>query len=151
MWPHRWEHDKNPDSFFDAVVRLAEEGLEFEVAVAGQAFKERPAVFEKAEDVLGERLVHIGEPGDRDAYARLLRSSDIAVSTATNEFFGLAMIEAAYAGCYPLVPDRLVYPEIYPDECLYADDDRLVAKLRSLVVEGVVGGCGQGDGCRIHL
>ncbi len=34
-------------------------------------------------------------------YARLLRSSDIAVSTATNEFFGLAMIEAAYAGCYP--------------------------------------------------
>lgn len=135
VWPHRWEHDKNPEPFFAAVTQLAEEGIVFEVAVAGQAFQDRPAVIERAAAKLGDRLVHLGEPDGRDGYARLLCSSDIAVSTATNEFFGLAMIEAAYAGCYPLVPERLVYPEIYTSEFLYADDAQLVAQLRALVVE----------------
>jgi glycosyltransferase involved in cell wall biosynthesis len=136
VWPHRWEHDKNPESFFETVLSLAAEGLDFEVAVAGQTFQDRPEVFDRVERELGDRLVHIGEPGDRAEYARLLRSSDITVSTAVNEFLGLAMLEAAYAGCYPLVPDRLVYPEIYPDEYRYASDDQLAAKLRSLIVEG---------------
>ena len=135
VWPHRWEHDKNPDVFFDAVSRLAAEGLDFEVAVAGQTFEEKPAVFEQAEALLGERLVHLGEPKGRDAYCELLACSDIAVSTTVNEFFGLAMVEASYAGCFPLVPDRLAYPEIYPHECRYSDDESLVARLRSLVVE----------------
>ena len=39
VWPHRWEHDKNPEEFFRAVEVLAAEGLDFEVAVAGQAFR----------------------------------------------------------------------------------------------------------------
>jgi glycosyltransferase involved in cell wall biosynthesis len=135
VWPHRWEHDKNPEDFFSAVATLAEEGLDFEVAVAGQSFRDVPEAIERAEEVLGERLVHLGEPPDRDAYARLLASSDVAVSTAVNEFFGIAMIEACYAGCYPLVPERLAYPELYPSEMRYASQDALVARLRALVIE----------------
>ena len=69
---------------------------------------------------LGERLVHCDEPASREEYAALLASADVAVSTAENEFFGLAMIEACYAGCTPLVPDRLAYPELYPREYRYA-------------------------------
>lgn len=135
VWPHRWEHDKNPEEFFAAVATLAQEGLDFEVAVAGQAFDDRPSVFDHASTVLGERLVHAGEPADREAYADLLLDSDVAVSTANNEFFGLAMMEAAYAGCYPLVPDRLVYPELYPRQMRYSCVDTLVAILRSLILE----------------
>ena len=26
VWPHRWEHDKDPDAFFSAVAKLAEVG-----------------------------------------------------------------------------------------------------------------------------
>jgi len=87
----------------------------------------------EAAAALGDRLVHLGEPDDRDAYAGLLASADVAVSTAVNEFFGLAMIEACYAGCYPLVPDALAYPEIYPPEFRYAGEDQLVARLRGLI------------------
>ncbi len=135
VWPHRWEHDKDPDAFFSAVSTLAAEGLDFEVAVAGQSFRETEAGMALAAAALGDRLVHLGEPEGRGAYAALLGSADIAVSTATNEFFGLAMIEACYAGCYPVVPDRLAYPEIYPEEFRYRGHDGLVARLRSLVLE----------------
>ena len=135
VWPHRWEHDKDPGAFFAAVTALAGEGLDFEVAVAGQSFAETSAGFAVAAEALGDRLAHIGEPDGRDAYARLLAGSDVAVSTAVNEFFGLAMIEAAYAGCFPLVPDRLAYPEIYPREMRYGSEEVLVASLRSLILE----------------
>lgn len=135
VWPHRWEHDKDPETFFEAVSALATEGLDFEVAVAGQAFADRPEVFSRAAESLGDRLVHFGEPVSRAAYAELLASCDVAVSTARNEFFGIAMIEAAYAGCFPLVPDRLAYPEIYPAHMRYTGYEELVARLRSLVVQ----------------
>jgi glycosyltransferase involved in cell wall biosynthesis len=135
VWPHRWEHDKDPEAFFAAVSALASEGLRFEVAVAGQSFRETADTMQGAAAALGDRLVHVGEPTSRSEYAALLASADIAVSTAVNEFFGLAMIEAAYAGCFPLVPDRLAYPEIYPAGFRYGHHDALVAKLRSLILD----------------
>jgi hypothetical protein len=79
--------------------------------------------------------VHLGEPESREDYARLLASADIAVSTARNEFFGLAMIEACYAACAPLVPDRLAYPELYPAEARYRSHEELVARLRGALLE----------------
>jgi glycosyltransferase involved in cell wall biosynthesis len=133
VWPHRWEHDKDPESFFSAVETLAAEGLDFEVAVAGQSFRETEPLMAGAAASLGNRLVHIGEPGSREAYARLLASSDIAVSTARNEFFGLAMMEACYAGCAPVVPDALAYPELYQPQQRYGTPGELVARLRGLV------------------
>lgn len=134
VWPHRWEHDKDPEAFFAAVEILAAEGLDFEVAVAGQAFRETEEYVHGAASALGDRLVHVGEPGSREAYAALLASADVAVSTARNEFFGVAMIEACYAGCAPIVPDRLAYPEFYPRECRYGSMDQLVARLRGAVL-----------------
>ena len=134
VWPHRHEHDKDPETFFRAVSALAAEGLDFEVAVAGQSFRETAGPMAEAAAALGERLVHLGEPGSRDEYARLLASADVAVSTAQNEFFGIAMLEACYAGCAPLVPDRLAYPELYPPEARYRTEEELVARLRGHVL-----------------
>ena len=134
VWPHRWEHDKDPEAFFSAVSVLAREGLDFEVAVAGQSFRETEDVMREAASVLGARLVHCEEPASRAEYASLLASADVAVSTARNEFFGLAMIEACYAGCMPLVPDRLAYPELYPREFRYGSNDELVARLRETII-----------------
>ena len=134
VWPHRWEHDKNPEEFFSAVMALAEEGLDFEVAVAGQSFRETEDLMRDAAEALGDRLVHCDEPASRAEYAALLASADVAVSTAINEFFGLAMVEACYAGATPLVPDRLAYPELYGREYRYAGADELVARLRGLIL-----------------
>jgi glycosyltransferase involved in cell wall biosynthesis len=133
VWPHRWEHDKDPEAFFRVVAGLAGEGLDFEVAVAGQAFVETADAFEKAGAALGDRLVHLGAPDSRADYAALLASCDVAVSTAVNEFFGLAMIEAAYAGCLPLVPDTLAYPELYPQVMRYGSPEALAARLREAI------------------
>lgn len=134
VWPHRWEHDKDPEAFFSAVSTLAREGLDFEVAVAGQSFRETRDTMRDAALALGDRLVHCDEPASRSEYARLLASADVAVSTARNEFFGLAMMEACYAGCMPLVPDRLAYPELYPGEFLYGGHEELVARLRESIL-----------------
>jgi glycosyltransferase involved in cell wall biosynthesis len=143
VWPHRWEHDKDPQTFFDVMGSLAAEGLDFEVVIAGQSFAEMRETVARAADRLGDRLVHLGEPRSRQEYAGLLAGCDIAVSTAMNEFFGLAMIEAAYVGCYPLVPDRLAYRELYPSEMRYGSAEALAARLRSLILERPTPGQGK--------
>ena len=73
VWPHRWEHDKNPEAFFAAVGALAEEGLDFEVAVAGQSFRETAGGDARGRGRLGARLVHCDEPANRASTRRCLR------------------------------------------------------------------------------
>ncbi len=41
-----------------------------------------------------------------------MQESDVIVSTAEHEFFGISVVEAIAAGAYPLLPRRLSYPEI---------------------------------------
>lgn len=41
-------------------------------------------------------------------------------------------IEACLFGSYPIVPNRLVYPEIYPKECCYSTEAQLLKKLKSI-------------------
>lgn len=48
-------------------------------------------------------------------YYELLSRSKVVVSYALQENFGFGVMEAAYLGCDPILPNRLVYPEIYED------------------------------------
>lgn len=43
-------------------------------------------------------------------------------------------MEAVYCGCYPIAPNRLVYPEIYPMECLYSDLTDLYVMLTNFCI-----------------
>jgi glycosyltransferase involved in cell wall biosynthesis len=78
-------------------------------------------------------VIHFGY-AEADTYARLLRQADLVISTAIHEFFGVAVVEAIYAGCFPILPDRLSYPELLPErfhgDCLYDDFADLVNRLR---------------------
>jgi glycosyltransferase involved in cell wall biosynthesis len=132
LWNHRWEHDKNPERFFEALLRLADEGLSFEVAVLGQSFERRPKIFERARERLGDRIVVWGYVEGRQAYAAELARCDVAVSTARHEFQGLAVLEAAACGAVPLVPDDLAYREIWPEELRYRRG-RLRTELRDRI------------------
>ena len=133
LWNQRWEYDKNPETFFRAVYRLMEEGLDFEVILAGENFRKVPEEFIEAEAILGKRLLYQGfSPPDH--YVELLARSDIVVSTAHHEFFGVAVVEAVAAGAFPILPRRLSYPGLIPPDyhrdCLYDDDEALIGRLR---------------------
>ena len=139
LWNHRWEYDKNPEAFFTVLFQLAEAGVDFRLAVAGESFRDAPLIFDVARRRLGERVDHFGFLENRADYALLLQRADIAVSTAHHEFFGIAAVEAMYCNCFPLFPNKLTYPELLPPECherhLYSDHDDLVARLRSTIAD----------------
>lgn len=139
LWNQRWEYDKNPAEFFDALYALDAAGLPFELCVAGENFRQQPAEFEAARAQLGPRIVHWGYAESREAYARLLWESDLVISTAYHEFFGISILEAMYCGCYPLLPHRLSYPELLPPEThaahLYRGFDDLAARLKQAAFE----------------
>jgi len=136
LWNHRWEHDKDPEAFFEAVLHLAEEGLPVELAVAGERFSERPPVFARARcrlEELGVPLTAWGYVPERADYAAVLAAADVAVSTARHEFQGLAVLEAAACGAVPLVPDELAYREIWPETLRYRRGE-LTEALRERIV-----------------
>ncbi len=135
VWNHRWEHDKNPEEFFEALYALQGKGVDFGLVVLGQSFREPPPVFARARARLADRLQHWGYVASAAEYAAWLRQGAVVVSTAVHEFFGLAVIEAVRAGCRPLLPARLSYPELFPPEFLY-EAGTLEAALRQGLAAG---------------
>lgn len=55
----------------------------------------------------------------KDAYYELLGRSKCTVSYALQENFGFGIAEASYLSSTPVVPNRLVYPELYSSKYLY--------------------------------
>ncbi|MBA3534924.1 MAG: DUF3524 domain-containing protein [Ardenticatenales bacterium] len=115
LWNHRWEFDKKPEQFFALLEQLDHRGLPFRLAIAGESFRSNPTEFLAARERFQKHIVHFGY-ATGEQYRALLQRSDIVLSTAIHEFFGIAVIEAIYAGCCPLLPHRLSYPELIPAE-----------------------------------
>ncbi len=92
VFPHRLDSEKNPQLFDE----LAEE-------ITATRYNWQ---FIKTKDICKTK----------QEYFNLLRIAKIAISFADQETFGFAMIEATFAGCFPVVPNRLSYQELY-HEC----------------------------------
>ena len=112
LWAARWEHDKNPEDFFEALEILKAKNVPFRLSVIGQSFQDRPAIFDQAHSDFRDHIDLWGYQQSRNDYERALCEADVVVSTANHEFFGIGILEAIAAGAYPLVPNRLSYPEI---------------------------------------
>ena len=136
-WCHRWEFDKNPEVLFEALIRLVDDGFLYELVLVGEQFRQAPEVFERIRRRLASRIVHSGYLADRSDYLRTLAGCDVVVSSAIQENFGIAVVEAILAGCQPVLPKRLAYPEVIPEEfhesCLYATDGDLYGHLRRII------------------
>lgn len=109
----RWHHDKDLGAVLRALLRIADTGSAFRVALAGDDTGGESDALQPLIDALGTRVVQQGYL-DRPDYLRLLERSDIVVSAARNEFFGIAVVEALAAGAIPVLPDVLAYPEVVP-------------------------------------
>ncbi len=135
LWNHRWEFDKAPEAFVRAIEQLAEEGTPFQLALAGDPGPNPYPGLSSLRDRFPDRIEHCGFAPDREEYARLLWRSDIVVSTARHEFFGVGMVEALYCGCIPVVPARYNYPALVPEalhsRCLFSSESQLVDQLRA--------------------
>ena len=113
LWSARWEHDKDPAVFFDALKQVVDAGRAFRVSVIGGGGpREALPVFEQSRRELQGRIDHWGYQPTRREYEDVLAEADVVVSTAQHEFFGLSVAEAVSAGAYPLMPRRLAYPEV---------------------------------------
>lgn len=145
LWNQRWEYDKNPAELVRALRAVSARGVDFRLALCGQSFHQAPPDLAAARRTFAARLVHYGfaEPG---TYRELLRRADVAVSTASHEFFGVAVLEAMAHGACAVLPGRLSYPELLAGEavsdetrrlCLYTDHEGLVERLfRTLTDRG---------------
>jgi glycosyltransferase involved in cell wall biosynthesis len=137
VWNHRWDREKRPDRLFSALHRLADEGVAFRLALAGENLRIDPQEFDRIRARLGERVVHVGALDDA-GYRRLLASADVTASTAEHETFGIAAVEAMAAGCVPLLPNRLSYPEIVAPqwhEAVLYEDGELRDRLRRVLTD----------------
>ncbi len=126
LWAARWEHDKNPEEFFEALTLLEDRCVPFRISVIGEQFREVPEVFAQAHQHFAAHIDRWGHQESRADYEATLLEADVFVSTAVHEFFGLSAVEATLAGAYPLVPKRLAYPEVYDlssggtrEQCFY--------------------------------
>jgi len=140
LWNQRWEYDKNPDTFFRTLYQLQKQNIPFRLAVAGENFRNVPREFNEARSRLAKELVHWGYVRSYAEYISLLRRADLVISTAIHEFFGISILEAIAGGAFPLLPNRLSYPELIPaalhPACLYESEEELLtlSKQRLLVV-----------------
>lgn len=133
LWNQRWEYDKNPSAFFQALYTIADEGLPFRLALCGENFRRRPGEFDTAQEKLSQHIIHSGY-AKPDHYQHLLWSANITLSTAHHEFFGISILEAIACHTFPILPHRLSYPELIPEQfhhhCLYQNQDGLLQRLR---------------------
>lgn len=137
LWNHRWEYDKNPTGFFHALGILADEGLNFSVAVLGENLRDDPKEFNAAQTKLGDRILQFGYTETREEYSRWLWEADLLPVTSRHDFFGASVAEAIYCNTKPFLPRRLAYPELLPellpenaDSLFYDGFDELVNQLR---------------------
>jgi hypothetical protein len=105
VFPHRLDEEKLP-VLFDEFSNTHEKNL--------QAFQ-----WKKTKDVCKTK----------QEYYDLLNKSFIAISFARQETWGIAMQEAVICGCYPIVPDRLSYMEMYHSDFIYEDLDEAKAMI----------------------
>lgn len=128
LWNHRWEYDKDPETFFETMFRMKEAGIPFKLVVLGEKKSTSPEIFKIAREKLQNEIIYFGYAENYDEYKKLVANCDIQPVTSKHEFFGISVLEAASARVIPILPKRLSYPEIFPPEkfgCLFYESGKL--------------------------
>jgi len=137
MWNHRWEFDKNPELFFDTMVKLKKNGVKFSLVILGEKFRVAPDIFSEVVDTLKDEIIHTGYCESFEEYRNWLWKADILPVTSIQDFFGISIVEAVYCSTLPILPKRLSYPELFEEsangDLFYKNDKDLYRKLKHAI------------------
>lgn len=114
VWPHRWEHDKGPETLLRLARRYSER-WNLRWTILGESFRSVPRALQAFEHEFADRIDWFGFEPDRSRYLERMAACDWVLSTARHEFFGIAVVEALRLGCLPWLPTRLSYRELLPE------------------------------------
>lgn len=90
VWPHRWEHDKNPQILANTLIELDRRQIPFTISIVGEQFESYPECFDEMKEKLTHQLQHFGYLSRSD-YLKCLNEADVVISTANHEFYGVSM------------------------------------------------------------
>ena len=96
--------------------------------------EKQPYLFDLMSERLPYTFINTQKEGlSKSEYYDLLNKSKVVVSFALQENFGYGIQEAVRLGCIPVLPNRLVYPELYGKEYLYNTfEDSIVMVKKSI-------------------
>ena len=137
LWNHRLEYDKNPDGFFDLLLRLKADGHDFRLAFLGESNEKSRKNYGRKLDALSDHIVVQGHL-TYDEYLDWLALSDLLPVTSIHDFFGISVMEAIAYGVKPLLPKRLSYPDLYDDKknpsLFYRTEEELYEKMVDAII-----------------
>jgi glycosyltransferase involved in cell wall biosynthesis len=144
LWQHRWRTDKNLRGALDIIETLAAKHREVSFLVGRNEDWDEPFwAPQSLKDYFAQALPRLARLGNvhflsrfatQVEYWRLLSEVDIAFSCSYHETFGIAMLEAAYAGAACVVPKMVAYPEIHSG-ALVVNHSEIASGLSRLVQE----------------
>ena len=94
---------------------MKNESNDFGLVILGENFSKSPKVFEESKKEFVNQIVHWGYVDSFEEYAKWLWKSHIIPVTSNQEFFGVSVMEAMYCDVWPILPNRLTYPELIPE------------------------------------
>lgn len=121
IFPHRWDEEKNPQDFLKLAKRFRGKDVKFLVCTSRKEFRSNnkkliDAFYKEKEE--GSNL-EIKAGIKKQEYYYLLAKSKVFWSSALQETFGYATLEALTFNCYPVVPNRLSYTDYVPKRYRY--------------------------------
>lgn len=138
LWNHRLEHDKNPTDFLNLLIDIHKAGYKFNLVFLGEmnkrALKEYGPLLNQLKDItIAKGFL------SKEEYNYYLDQADILPVTSNHDFFGISVMEGINHNCYPLLPNRLTYPDLYKidehPEIFYNANEELKEKLIELLEE----------------
>ena len=135
LWNHRWEYDKNPELFFNILKELKNDNYKFNLVILGEEFSTEMEIFKLARNYFSKEILHMGYSNSFEEYAKWLWKSDLLPVTSYQDFFGISIMEATYCNVIPILPSRLSYPELFPnnDSIFYSNKNELILKLKKAI------------------
>lgn len=117
VFPHRLDQDKGVNDLKEIIQRLP--NVQFLITSPVPVDDTNAGT----QEILKSRNVSFRLISDNNDHLRSLTESRLILSTAKQENFGFSIAKGVLCGCIPVLPNFLVYPELYPKSALYEDID----------------------------